>query len=80
MQGAGLSIPKGPSQELVPRGPDAGTGPLAKLSKGGRTYEASWAVVPLPFGDELDGFDPESAAALEALGYLDPDRASGAEP
>lgn len=78
VQGATLGIPKGPRETLVTRSPDTGNGPLAKVSKGGRTYEASWAVVPLPFGDELDAFDAESAAALQALGYLDADHQTGA--
>ena len=78
VQGAVLGMPRGPSETLVPRSPDEGSGPLAKVSRGGRTYEATWAVVPLPFGDELDGFDAESAAALQALGYLDADHQAGA--
>ncbi len=77
VQGATLEIPKGPQEALVPRSPDTGTGPLAKVTKNGRTYEATWAVVPLPFGDELNGFDAESAAALQALGYLDADHQGG---
>ncbi len=76
VKGAALFITKGPSQELLMRGPDVGSGPLARISKGSRTYEVSWAVVPEPFGEELDGFDPESAAALKAIGYLDETRGS----
>ena len=74
VQGAALFLERGPSQELLRRGPDVGSGPLARVSKGSRIYEVSWAVVPQPFGEEIDGFDPESAAALKAIGYLDDNR------
>jgi len=81
VQGAVLGIPSGPSEILVPRSPATQlVGPLGKVTKGSRTYQASWAVVPMPFGDELDGFDAESAAALQALGYLDADHATGDAP
>ncbi len=81
VQGAVLGIPSGPSETLVARTPATQlVGPLAKVTKGNRTYQATWAVVPLPFGDELDGFDAESAAALQALGYLDADHGTGDAP
>lgn len=81
VRGAVLSIPGGPAQELVGRSPDVGSGPLAKVSRGARGYAATWAEIPAPFGDELTGFDPESAAALAALGYLDADHDNpGVEP
>lgn len=73
VRGAVLSIPGGPVEELVGRSPDVGSGPLGKVARGARGYVATWAEIPAPFGDELIGFDPESAAALQALGYLDGD-------
>lgn len=76
--GAVLTMPKGGSQALLTRAPDVGGGPLARIGRSGRSYEVSWAVVPQPFGQELDGFDAESAAALKAIGYLDETRGSGA--
>lgn len=74
VQGATLTVPKGGVQSLLTRGPDLGSGPLARTGRGGRSYEVSWAIVPQPFGQELDGFDAESAAALKAIGYLDETR------
>lgn len=43
---------------------------LAKVASGSRGYSITWAILPLPAGDETQGFDPEMAAALGALGYL----------
>ncbi len=79
VQGAALFIDKGATQPLIVREPGLGSTPLAKVSRSGRSYVASWALVPPPFGDELSGFDAESAAALQAIGYLDEDRGAGAD-
>ncbi len=77
VQGAVLAVPGGESETLVARSPDAGSGPLAKVTKSTHSFVATWAELPQPFGDELSGFDAESAAALRALGYLDADHDAG---
>lgn len=52
--------------------PTGGTdGVLAKLALQGRSVLVTWAVTPLPVGESTVGFDPEQAAALKALGYVD---------
>lgn len=45
--------------------------PLAKVLSHSRTISVTWAVTPLPAGNALSGFDPEMAAALQALGYVE---------
>jgi len=56
---------------LLNRPTGGADGTLAKLSAQGRNVLVSWTVTPLPLGESTVGFDPEQAAALEALGYVD---------
>lgn len=62
----------GPEQlEVVPF--DGTGGSLGRLNGRGRSVTVTWATVP-DFGadaTQLEGFDAESEAALQALGYMD---------
>lgn len=50
--------------------PHDGSGTALSRARSGPTaLDVTWAVVPLPFGDNLVGSDGELTAALEALGY-----------
>lgn len=62
---------------LLRRPIDAEYQPLAKVSYGARGYEIGWAVVPEPAGEEINAFNAEMKAGLEAIGYLTDDREPG---
>jgi hypothetical protein len=71
---------KGATFERLRALPHDGSGAaLSRARSGSTALDVTWAVVPLPAGDELVGSDAELAGALEALGYATGAQAGGDE-
>ncbi len=57
-----------PSAELNAE-PDGQRHTLLRGRAGGRSLTLTYGIAPTPVGEAVEGFDPEVAAALRALGY-----------
>ena len=81
-RGATLRIENDPARSAGLSGaePDGSGATLAELKTNkGVPVRVTWATVPLPIGGEIEGFNPEVAGALEALGYTEREPESGAQ-